>query len=194
MAHKKYLTSLIQDLEKEQKALTMYLNHHSNVMQSDFLLSKHPEYQELLSQNHLSLSKEISDWMASPYNSNTSHPESLIHKGIANTYLRSKSEILIDMVLRNYNIPFRYEYSLEMNNSIIYPDFTIRHPHTGEFYYWEHFGLMGSISYTENAVSKLRLYTSNGIIPGINLITTYETRNNPLSIQTIEKTIDFYFL
>lgn len=194
LAQKKYLSSLIQDLEKEQKALTMYLNHHPNIMQADSLLTKHPEYQELLSQNHLSLSKNISDWMESPYNSNTSHPESLIHKGIANTYLRSKSEVLIDMSLRKYNIPFRYECALEMNNSIIYPDFTIRHPHTGEFYYWEHFGLMDSLSYTENAVSKLRLYTSNGIIPGVNLITTYETRNNPLSIQTIEKTIDFYFL
>lgn len=132
--------------------------------------------------------------MASLYNRNTSHPESLIHKGIANTYLRSKSEVLIDMVLRKYHIPFRYECELVLNDTIIFPDFTIRHPHTGEYYYWEHFGLMDSLSYTDRTVSKLRLYTSNGIVPGNNLITTYETKNIPLTIQTIEKTIEFYFL
>ncbi len=194
LAQKKYLTSLLQDLEREQKALTLYLNHHPNVMQSDSLLTKHPEYQELLTQTHLSLLKELSDWMANSYNKNTSHPESLNCKGIANTYLRSKSEVLIDMTLRKYHIPFRYECALELNNSTIFPDFTIRHPDTGEFYYWEHFGLMDSLSYTENTVFKLHLYTSNGIIPGINLITTYETRNQPLTIQTIEKTVEFYFL
>ncbi|MGN0165577.1 MAG: ATPase [Lachnospiraceae bacterium] len=194
LAQKKYLTYLLQDLEKEQKALTLYLNHHSNEKQSDSLLLNHPEYQELLSQTHLSLSKELTDWMASPYNRNTSHPESLSHKGIANTLLRSKSEVLIDMALRKYNIPFRYECALELNNATLFPDFTIRHPHTGELHYWEHFGLMDNHSYTENAIAKIRLYTSNGIIPGDKLITTYETRNSPLTIQTIEKTIEFYFL
>ena len=194
LAQKRYLSALLQDLEKEQKALTMYLNHHTNTLQSDSLLTKHPEYQELLPQNHFSLSKEISDWMSSPYNKNTSHPEALIHKGIADTYLRSKSEVLIDMALRKYSIPFRYECELVLNDSIIFPDFTIRHPHTGMYFYWEHFGLMDNHSYTDRAVSKLRLYTSNGIIPGINLITSYETKNNPLTMQTIEKIIEFYFL
>ena len=194
LAQKNYLTALLQDLENERNALTLYLNHHPNEMQSDSLLAKHPEYQELIPQDHTPLSKELSDWMANPYTSNTSHPESLNHKGIANTFLRSKSEVLIDMTLRKYHIPFRYECALELDNTTIFPDFTIRHPHTGEYYYWEHFGLMDNHTYTENAVSKLRLYTSNGIIPGNNLITTYETRNNPLTIQTIEKTIEFYFL
>lgn len=193
LAQKRYLSSLLQDLEKEQRALTMYLNHHPNISQSDSLLTKHPEYQELLPQNLFSLSKEISDWMISPYNKNTSHPESLIHKGIADTYLRSKSEVLIDMALRKYNIPFRYECELVLNDSIIFPDFTIRHPRTGVYFYWEHFGLMDSLTYTDRAISKLRLYTSNGIIPGINLITTYETKNTPLTMQIIEKTIEFYF-
>lgn len=194
LAQKKYLSYLLQDLEKERKALTMYLNHHSNMLQSDSLLTNHPEYQELLPQTHFSLSKEISDWMISPYNKNISHPEALIHKGIADTFLRSKSEVLIDMALRKYNIPFRYESELILNDSIIFPDFTIRHPHTGAYFYWEHFGLMDSLSYTERTISKLRLYTTNGIIPGINLITTYETKNNPLTMQTIEQTIAFYLL
>ena len=35
--------------------------------------------------------------------------------------------------------------------------------------------------------TKLHLYISNGIIPGRNLITTYETTNHPLDFDTIEK-------
>lgn len=58
---------------------------------------------------------------------------------------------------------------------------------------WEHFGLMDDESYSQNTSSKLQLYTSCGIIPGIQLITTYETKEYPLSTEVIEKTIHYYF-
>jgi len=101
---------------------------------------------------------------------------------------------MIATFLYTNGIPFRYECALELNTSIIYPDFTIRHPHTGKIYYWEHFGRMDDPIYYKNTYSKLLLYTSNNIIPSIQLITTYETQTNPLTIDTIEKTINEYFL
>ncbi len=48
--------------------------------------------------------------------------------------------------------------------------------------------------YAANALSKLRLYISNNIIPGDNLITSYETKDNPLSIKTIQDIVNHYFL
>ena len=36
-------------------------------------------------------------------------------------------------------------------------------------------------------------YIANGIIPTIQLITTYETKANPLDTETVEKTIKRYF-
>lgn len=132
--------------------------------------------------------------MNAPYDKNLNHPENLIHRTSSGNYVRSKSEMMIDMFLHVNNIPFRYECALELNSLIIYPDFTIRHPKTGEFYYWEHFGLMDNPSYAQNVPTKLRTYISNDIIPDINLITTYETQANPLSVEAIKMLVEYYFL
>ena len=45
----------------------------------------------------------------------------------------------------------------------------------------KYFGLMDKPEYCQKTCSKLRLYISNGIIPTLQLITTYETLDNPLS-------------
>ena len=100
---------------------------------------------------------------------------------------------MIDMLLYQNQIPFRYECALTLGNTLLHPDFTIRHPATGEYYYWEHFGLMDQPVYASNAFSKLRLYAENGILPGIHLITTYETLEHPLSMEMVEKIIKYYF-
>ena len=70
---------------------------------------------------------------------------------------------------------------------------SIRHPQTGEFYYWEHFGKMDDPEYQKHAFDKIQLYTKNGIQPHIRLIITTETALNPLSIHTIECRIQEFF-
>lgn len=137
---------------------------------------------------------ELLEWSQSNFEQNPKYPEQLIHKTISGNMVRSKSEVLIDMMLHMNRIPFRYECALHLDNNIIYPDFTIRHPHTGNLFYWEHFGLMDDPLYCKNACSKLALYSSAGIIPSINLITTYETHDHPLTSETIERNIQNYFL
>lgn len=99
-----------------------------------------------------------------------------------------------NMFLYTHQIPFRYECALYLGESVIFPDFTIRHPHTGETYYWEHFGLADDPRYCKSVCTKLQLYMSNGIIPSIHLITTYETKEHPLSSETVNKMIQDYFL
>lgn len=76
----------------------------------------------------------------------------------------------------------------------IYPDFTIRHPRDGRLFYWEHFGLANDISYVRKMNYKMELYTSNDIIPSVNLIVTYETSENPLSFEMVEMLVKYYFL
>lgn len=129
-----------------------------------------------------------------PYDSNPKYPEQLTLKTSSGHFVRSKSEALIDMALFTHRIPFRYECALILGNDTFYPDFTIRHPKTGKTYYWEHFGLMDVPAYCKNVSSKLQHYSLNGIIPSIHLITTYETKENPLSPEVIEKIIEHYFL
>lgn len=195
LAAKKYLTYLVEDLKQEEKAIDFYLRHHnSNSSQAQHMLTEMPEYQELLSPYFTPLSQELSEWMNSSYNRNPKYPEQLVHKASQGKWVRSKSEVLIDMALYTNKIPFRYECELQLNGVIIYPDFTIRHPKTGQVYYWEHFGKMDDASYSRGTGLKLQQYIANGIIPSIHLITTYETKNNPLSMEQIERVVAEYFL
>lgn len=194
LAQKKYLSSLLEDLENEKIAIEFYLRHHSVSGKAEKLLATPSEYQKLLEPFFSPLSKDLSDWMHSSYEHNTHHPENLIYKTISGNLVRSKSEMLIDTCLHLHNIPFRYECALPLNTITLYPDFTLRHPTTGNYFYWEHFGMMDNSAYIGNTCSKLNTYSSNGLIPGIHLITTYETKEYPLSTELIEEIIQHYFL
>lgn len=158
------------------------------------MLSEQSIYKNLLISHFQPKSEELRNWTNEPYEHNPKHPDGLIHKTFSGIYVRSKSEVLIDSVLYSNNIPFRYECALKLGNTTIFPDFTIRHPETGKFYYWEHFGMMDEPEYYKKVYSKLYLYNSYGIIPSIQLITTYETSENPLDIDDITDIVTRYFL
>lgn len=194
LAFKRYLLLSLDELEKEKSAIECYLKHFSPSYKAEQLLSDSPEYQNLLSPYFKPISQELTEWMQEPYEHNSLCPEHLVHKSSSGNILRSKSEAMIDMILHVNHIPFRYECALQLGKITVFPDFTIRHPETGNFYYWEHFGMMDDISYSGKTYSKLQLYNSHGIIPSIQLITTYETKDHPLSIDMIEKIIKHYFL
>lgn len=193
LALKTYLSLLLEDLSHEKRALQFYLDHHSESPKAELLL-KHPEYKALLSPNFRLLSEELSDWKDTPYERNPHHPEHLLHKSSSGNLVRSKSESIIDMLLYINKIPFRYECALQLDEITLFPDFTIRHPKTGDVYYWEHFGLMDNPVYSQNVCSKLQLYATHNIIPSIKLITTYESKDNPLNPDMVQKIITHYFL
>lgn len=195
LALKKYLSLQLKNSQQENRAIEYYLRHHdTNAEQTELSLYNTPAYKDLLSPYFKPISLELFEWENAPYNKNDNYSENLVHETASGINVRSKSEEMIDMVLFKNKIPFRYECELQLGEKLLYPDFTIRHPKTGETYYWEHFGLMDDTDYCRKAFAKLHLYASNGIIPSIHLITTYETKNNPLSINDIEEIVNHYFL
>lgn len=194
LAKKKYLQALKEDLENESRAIEFYLRHYKNdVGKAERLLSD-PAYQELLSPEFQPQSEKLSEWQNETFKSCPYHLENLIHRTASGRFVRSKSEAIIDMFLSLNKIPFHYEEELVLGNTTIYPDFTIRHPRTGEVFYWEHFGMMDDSEYVRETSRKIQKYSLNEIVPGINLITTYETEKSPLSTEMVEKIIDYYFL
>lgn len=192
LALKKYLNLLLEDLSREKLAIQHYLQQHSETSAAEQLL-RHPEYQKLLSYAFVPMSQELADWAQAPYAHKTDHPENLLHKSLSGHMVRSKSEAMIDMLLHVHKIPFRYECALQLGEVQLFPDFTLRHPATGATLYWEHFGMMDSPAYSQNSYAKLQLYTAHGIVPSIHLITTYETKENPLTPAMVEKIIEQYF-
>ena len=194
LALKKYLSLQLKHLEQERIAINFYLRHHKeDALQLEDSFINSEEYNELLSPYFKPISKELLEWTTSSYEKNPQYLENLIHKSASGNYVRSKSESMIDSVLYKNKIPYRYECLLQLGDIHVYPDFTIRHPKTGKTYYWEHFGLIDDVNYSKKAFSKLQTYTSNGIIPNIHLITTYETKTHPLSIERVEKIVKDYF-
>lgn len=183
----------LEDAIHEKTALDFYLRHHNNnAGKAKKLLIEIPEFQTLLSSHFNPQNKDLNNWMHSTYERNQKHPEQLTHQTGFGYAVRSKSELLIDYALHVNNIPFRYECSLELGNNTFYPDFTIIHPKTGEIIYWEHFGMMDDPAYCKNVFSKMNIYVANGIIPNINLITTYETKDFPLDTKQINDMINLY--
>lgn len=194
MADKKFKNLQLKHLLHEQTAIQFYLRHHDqDAVEKEMSFINSPKYHDLLTEKSHIKSKNIQEWLQEPYERNELYPEALIHRACSGIYVRSKSEMLIDMVLYRRNIPFRYECLLELEDGLIYPDFTIKHPITGELFYWEHFGMMDNETYCDHAIAKLRRYTANGIFPSIQLITTYETKQHPLNVDLIESLVDYYF-
>ncbi len=54
--------------------------------------------------------------------------------------------------------------------------------------------MMDDPEYSENAFKKLQLYNTYGIIPSVNLITTFETKTNPLNSVYVRDLLEYYFL
>lgn len=151
-----------------------------------------PDLRDLLGLNP-PLQEQLQNWAKQDYPKNTKHPETLkipAHGGIT---VRSKSEAVIVSELQKLHIPFRYECGIPFRETIIYPDFTIRHPVTGQLFLWEHFGMMDDPSYISNAAEKIEIYAQLGYVHGINLITTSETRNHPLDYRLVRTLILYYF-
>lgn len=193
LAIKKYLKQKLENCKQEKIAIDFYLRHHQASKAEDLLINK-PGYQDLLYPHFKSQSQEIEDWINDSFEQNPKYPENKIHKTSSGNVVRSKSEVLIDLVLYTNKIPFRYECALQIGNFTIYPDFTILHPKTGKIYYWEHFGMMSDPKYNKNVGERLQTYVNHGIIPSIDLITTYETLEHPLTTQEIEGIVKEYFL
>lgn len=192
LAFKRYLECVLKEALAQKEVLEDCLRKLQKISRESDRILTNPEYQKLLKVSFTPENDALKEWASAEYASNPSHPDGLRIQSPTGHSLRSKSEVFIDMALSQHKIPFRYESPLTINGTVYYPDFTIRHPKTGEFYYWEHFGLVDQYDYRNNCVEKLRTYMKAGIFPTINLIMTCETNERPLSPQTVEQQIELF--
>lgn len=193
LAYKRYLIAYIKELETEYEASVNYYNSCSKIISANNVLIKSSEIRNLFRNYKMPISQEVVEWSRASYEKNHKYTDKRTVKCLSGNYVRSKSEAIIDMCLFNRGIPYRYENKLTLGKVTLYPDFTLRHPINGEFYYWEHYGQMDVPEYYNNVIDKTKLYISNGIIPDVNLIITCETKENPLTPDKVMKVIDTYF-
>ncbi len=198
LAEKGLYKARLNDVNRELKALDAYLDKHYESSFWNKLVSS-PGYGELYAGDEMvprnrDLTEELEKWQHEEFESNPYHPEQLIVPTEQGIYVRSKSEAIILMLLAMYHIPFRYECRLDVGGKTYYPDFTIRHPLTGEIFYWEHAGKMNDPSYRADFLTKIRVYFNNGILPDHNLILTFESEGHPLDSSIVmDKFREFFF-
>lgn len=195
LAKRKYLNNELEALLQEKKAVESYLRKcehekHQKKMQK---LLENAEFHTLLGETFLTENEQIKKWISQPYDTNPKMPEQKVHKTYQGVCVRSKSEVLISNTLFTNQIPFRYENFIQIQDIVLYPDFTILHPRTGKTYYWEHFGMMDHDAYMNSFLKKMKLYQSEGIIPSVQLIMTFETKQHPLDYEYVQKLVDYYF-
>lgn len=175
-----------------------------------------PARQALITPFTLTDAQYAEQWQSVTWTGHPFSEETPVYTTALGERVRSKSEVLIADALSRHNIPYRYEYPLQVhkkrfnarnhnytgqnqnisNKSVqsftLYPDFLCLNLQTRTEFYWEHFGLIDKADYATNAAGKLRLYAENGILPGRNLIITMESQEEPLSSQTIDQMIKAY--
>lgn len=195
LAQKHYYSMLEPLLKKQLKALKSFQQQY------------HPEDTEQVYNNlsdvrksliiPIGLSKEerIRMWYDEEYEGNTFHPENLKYETEQGELVRSKSEMIIANILYQHkeNILYKYERPLEIrmdgNVKVIYPDFTIMNLHTGRVVYWEHAGRMDDPYYANEFVKKINGYSANDLLPGRDVMITFETLGNPLDVSVVKRVV-----
>lgn len=199
LAQRRAAELYLQNAYQELNAMNQYLQQHEQriALQQNWF-DKNPEIQKLLETSETFIpdyneNEYLQKWIQTPFESNPQYPEKLIYKTLAGNFVRSKSEVMIANALYYHSIPYRYECAFRCDEMVFYPDFTICHPKTRQIFYWEHFGLMYNPYYINKTFEKLKIYAGCQLVPGQNLLTTYETKDYPLDCEKVEHMIEEIF-
>lgn len=106
--------------------------------------------------------------------------------------VRSKSEAIIFELLLRENIPFRYEYPVQLKNYVVRPDFYCLNLRTRKEIVWEHFGMMDDTDYANEFNKKINAYVKSGYFLGESLVFTTETSKMPLDTDVLKLFIHKY--
>ena len=194
LAQKEYNSRTIALLEEEISSLKTYLT--ATLKLENYYKTLCPARQKLITPLTLTNEQYASQWKTEPYKGLPFAPDAPVYTTNHGERVRSKSEVLIANALTQHGIPYRYEYPLKVQrhhsggSTTLYPDFLCLNLRTRQEFIWEHFGLMDSPDYLHNAVSKLKLYAQNKILPGKKLIITMETNTEPLIPDVINQMIE----
>lgn len=195
LAKKHYYIILKRIIRKRLKALNTLIKDYPMEEIDAIYDDLCDERKALIEPIEMTVKEKVKQWMEEVYEKNTSFSENLRYETEQGDIVRSKSEVIIANILYQYrkDILYKYEKPLEIiengRKKTIYPDFTIMNVHTGKVIYWEHAGLMDDAFYSNEFVKKMNLYVSNGLIPGKDVVLSYETSLTPLDINAVKRLV-----
>lgn len=191
LAKKGYYEKVKPLLEKELDALETFEKSYDENMVNDLYDSMIEARKQMVDPVRMSAGEILKKWETEVYEMNHNYQENLIYRTDHGENVRSKSELIIANMLNRYSEHLRYKYErpLELTiygeKRIIHPDFTVLNIHTGKMTYWEHVGMMDEPNYASGFVRKVNSYMENGIVPGKDLLFTFETSDCPINTQNV---------
>ena len=125
------------------------------------------------------------EWGLQPFKQSTYKKENKKIKTSRGEMVRSKSEaLIIESLYRIFDIPHRYEQEQWINGVRIVPDLTFEGA-GGKLFYWDHLGMMDRPDYADYNFNKLRRNYSAGLVPGDNVILSFD-RQGTIDMKYIE--------
>ena len=194
LAQRDYETVINKKLCANRKYLEKFLNHYDVESINNFYSKMSKARQELVVPLIETDELYIEKWKSQTY---TPMPfwddtEFYSNNGVR---VRSKSELIIANLLEQYDVPYKYEMPLSLDeNGIVRPDFIALNVRLRSEYVWEHLGMMDNEEYANKNLAKVNSYIQNGFIPGKNMILSFESLRCPISSQNIKKIIESYLL
>ena len=154
------------------------------------LLSQHSADELLRQQEETARQHAWNHAQSKPYGPNYHHLVAI--QGVP-TYVASKSEALILLLLTAHGITVEYEPSLVVDGVPIKGDFKVYHKYRpGVVFYWDHLGLLHKPEYRKRWAAKLETYRKAGIVEGKNLIVTRDGPDGSIDMIQIEHLIVQY--
>lgn len=194
LAYRKFLSAELSASQKQKALIDKCLFKYSRIKNpAPRMLEASSPYRELLNGQVTRDPDDLKKWEEAPYERDPSALEECVYQTSKGGRVRSKSELLIANILYYSKIPFRYEAALLLGPSVFYPTFTLRHPASGNFYYWEHLDFLDQPQYCHAIYSRFGIYALHHILPGTNLIVTATREGSSLSSATIYRKIQTFF-
>lgn len=195
LGQKDYDQRTLKSIENEIKAIRKFLNQYPCPAAEEVYLHMPESRRGLVNPLEMTDEMFVEEWLSQEHDrKDPPDPEN----GFPTKHgeiVRSKSEWIIASLLEDYNVPFRYEAPIYLEDmGIIHPDFTVLNIRLRKVRYWEHEGMMDNPDYAEYAIRRERAYIRNGFYPGDDLILTSETRTQPLNPDLVKKMIEKYCL
>lgn len=200
LAKKQYYITVKPILEKQLQELKRFVDLFPNDKPQELYDSLCKERRNLFIPINLEAKRVQKDWLDEKYEQTTMYSENLKYETEQGEVVRSKSELIIaNLLYQNKNhLLYKYERPLEVKvdekKKIIYPDFSILNIKTGKIKYWEHAGKMDNPDYADEFVRKINTYSANGLLPGRDVILTFETSEHPLDIKNVKRIVNEEFL
>ena len=196
LALKKFYEAQMHDLKNDIEACRRFLHYKDTSVDETALLmnSSSAEYKNLLGAAYANIDEKITEWENLPYEKSSMYPENLIHRTFKEgEKVRSKLEASVAGSLYTLKIPYKYEKMTMIGNNKFAVDFTALDVRTFREIPIEVFGMMSDYEYVKNFKRKMTIYINSGYIPGINMMTFYESRETPLELEYVNQELERFF-